>query len=224
MVSSVAWDSAGLTERLLAGARQFALSIDETPVRQLLTYLEHLDRWNDVHSLSAWKGPADLLTHHVLDSLSLVGPLRRYAEGRPLHVLDAGSGPGFPAVVLAAMNPSWPVTAVDAVGKKVAFVRQAAAEAGVSNLVGVHARLEDMRPSAPFDAVVSRAFGSLDHLVAQTKHLLSASGVWVAQKGRVPADEIARLQTDLQVFHVEPVTVPGLQAERHLVWMRKNKP
>jgi len=81
-----------------------------------------------------------------------------------------------------------------------------------------------MRPSAPFDAVVSRAFGSLDHLVAQTKHLLSASGVWVAQKGRVPADEIARLQTDLQVFHVEPVTVPGLQAERHLVWMRKNKP
>jgi len=224
MALSVQWDWGVLSGRLRAGARQLELSINDAQCKQLIAYLERLDRWNGVHSLSAWKAPSDLLVHHVFDSMSLVGPLRRFAESRPLRILDAGSGPGFPAVVLAVMEPPWSVIAVDAVAKKIAFVRQAATESGIGNLVGSHARLEDMPPSKPFDVVVSRAFGSLDTFAAQTCHLLTAGGVWVAQKGRVPQEEMAQLRDDIQVFHVEPVTVPELDAERHLVWMRKVEP
>jgi 16S rRNA (guanine527-N7)-methyltransferase len=219
MAPSVQWDWGGLSRRLKEGARQLELAIDDGQVKQLIAYLERLDRWNSVYSLSAWKNPSDLLIHHVFDSMSLVGPLQRFAEGRPLRILDAGSGPGFPAVVLAVMEPAWSVTAVDAVAKKVAFVRQAAAESGIPNLAGLHARLEDIPPSEPFDVVVSRAFGSLNHFTAQTRHLLAPGGVWVAQKGRIPKEEMAQLPGDFQVFHVEPVTVPGLDAQRCLVWM-----
>jgi 16S rRNA (guanine527-N7)-methyltransferase len=122
------------------------------------------------------------------------------------------------------MRPAWSVTAVDAVAKKVAFIRQAATESGIANLIGLHARLEDLVPLTPYDIVVSRAFGSLDTFTAQTHHLLDSAGVWVAQKGRVPDEEIRALRGDFQVFHVEPVTVPGLDVERHLLWMRRIKP
>jgi 16S rRNA (guanine527-N7)-methyltransferase len=119
------------------------------------------------------------------------------------------------------MRPDWSVTAVDAVAKKVAFIRQAATEAGMTNLIGLHARLEDLVPSTPYDIVVSRAFGSLETFAAQTHHLLAREGVWVAQKGHLPDEEIKALRKDFEVFHVEPVTVPELDAERHLVWMRR---
>jgi 16S rRNA (guanine527-N7)-methyltransferase len=213
------WDD--LAGQLRDGARQLELSIDDTQVKQLLAYLAQLDRWNSVHSLSAWKTPADLLIHHVFDSMTLVGPLERFAKGRRLRIVDAGSGPGFPAAVLAAMRPAWSVTAVDAVAKKVAFIRQAAVGSGIANLTGLHARLEDLRPSWPFDVVVSRAFASLDTLTACTCQLLAPDGVWAAQKGRLPKEEIAHVRGEFHVFHVEPVTVPGLSAERHLVWIRK---
>jgi 16S rRNA (guanine527-N7)-methyltransferase len=215
------WDD--FSRRLRAGARQLELPLEDSQVRQLLAYVAHLDRWNRVHSLSAWKNPSDFLVHHVFDSMTLVNPLGRFARGRPLHVLDAGSGPGFPAVVLATMRADWSVVAVDAVGKKVAFVRQAATEAGIPNLVGLHGRLEDLVQATPFDIVVSRAFGSLNSLAVQTCHLLAPGGVWVAQKGRVPKEEMAQLREEFQAFHVEPVTVPELDVERHLVWMRRMK-
>ena len=211
----------GLSRQLRDGARQLGLAIGDKQVSQLLAYLAHLDRWNAVHSLSAWKTPAEFLVHHVFDSMTLVHPLDRLAENRPLRVLDAGSGPGFPAAVLAAMRPIWAVTAVDAVAKKIAFVRQAAAEAGIVNLVGHHARLEDMRESGVYDVVVSRAFASLRRFAMQTRHLLLPRGVWVAQKGRLPRQEMAQVPEDVEVFHVEPVTVPGTDVERHLVWMRR---
>jgi 16S rRNA (guanine527-N7)-methyltransferase len=219
MASAEQWDRDSLSAQLRGGVRQLDLSIDDVQVNQLLTYLALLNRWNGVHNLSAWKKPSDLLVHHVLDSMTLVGPLRRHAGERRVRVLDAGSGPGFPAVVLAAMDPQWSVTAVDAVAKKIAFVRQAATEAAVRNLVGLHGRLEEVSVADLFDVVVSRALGTLDSLVAQTRRLLAPRGVWVAQKGRMPALEIAQLRGESQVFHVEPVTVPGLDAQRCLVWM-----
>jgi 16S rRNA (guanine527-N7)-methyltransferase len=138
-----------------------------------------------------------------------------------LRVLDAGSGAGFPAAVLAVLRPEWALTAADAVAKKMAFVRQAASESGIDNLDAVHVRLEQWRPREAFDVVVSRAFASLSTFVRVTKHLLSADGVWLAQKGQIPGKEIAGLTPGVEVFHVEPVTLPGLEAERHLVWMRK---
>jgi 16S rRNA (guanine527-N7)-methyltransferase len=189
MASAEPWDRDSLSAQLRSGVGQLDLPIDDVQVNQLLTYLAMLNRWNGVHSLSAWKKPSDLLVHHVLDSMTLVGPLKRHAQGRPVRILDAGSGPGFPAVVLAVMEPRWSVTAVDAVAKKIAFVRQAAAEAGVHNLACLHARLEEVSVADLFDVVVSRALGALDALAAQTRHVLAPSGVWIAQKGRSPERE-----------------------------------
>ena len=214
-------DWADVPERLREGARQLGLSIQDKQANQLLSYLTLLGRWNGVHNLSAWKEPFDLLVHHVFDSMTLIGPLRRYGAGRPLSILDAGSGPGFPAAPLAVMSPNWSVTAADAVAKKIAFVRQAAAESGIRNLFGLHTRLEDATPSELFDVVVSRALGSIANLALRTGHLLKPAGIWVAQKGRLPQHEIDALSEGLQVFHVEPVTTPGLDAERCLIWMRR---
>jgi len=214
-----AWDA--VAGELDAAAQQLGFAVDDTQRGKLLKYLMLLETWNRVHSLSAWKNPSDLLVRHVVDSLTLLKPLRRYAAGARLRVLDAGSGPGFPAAVLAVMEPTWLVTAVDAVAKKVAFIRQAAAEAGIFNLVASHSRLEDLVVADLFDVVVSRALGSLKSMTAQTRHLLLPSGVWVAQKGRRPDQEVAELPRDLRVFHVEPVTVPSLPVERCLVWIRR---
>src|SRR5262245_2804376 len=131
-------DTAVLCERLQLGAAELGLAIDAKQGRQLMTYLSALLRWNSVHSLSARTDPDEVLVNDVMDSLSLVAPLDRLAEGRSLSVLDAGAGPGFPSAVLAAVRGSWSVTAADAVSKKIAFVRQAAAEAGIQNLVAWH--------------------------------------------------------------------------------------
>ena len=221
MAPAQSTDWSGLSPQLLDGARQMGLAVSPTQAAQLLAYLACLERWNGVHSLSAWTRPTDLMVQHVLDSMTLVGPLERFAQGRPLRILDAGSGPGFPAAVLAAMRPEWHVTAVDAVAKKVAFVRQAAAEAAIGNLVATHSRLEGFHPPRLFDVAVSRAFASLQRFAVVTEHLIGATGVWVAQKGQVPVDELRRLGKVVEVFHVEHVTVPGLAAERNLVWMRR---
>jgi len=210
-------------QQVLDGARQLGVLIDGAQAAQLVAYLVCLERWNRVHALSAWKLPTDLLVHHVLDSMTLVGPLSRYGAGKPLRILDAGSGAGFPAVVLAVSRAEWSVTAVDAVAKKVAFIQQATMEAGIGNLSARHARLEELQVAKPFDVVVSRAFASLDRFVALTEHLLAPDGVWVAQKGRRSNDETIDLRKGVEVFHVEPVTVPGLEAERHLVWMRRDR-
>ena len=223
MAAAEQWDQDSLSLQLRLGVRQLDLSIDDVQVNQLLTYLALLNRWNGVHNLSAWKRPPDHLVHHVLDSMTLVGPLKRHAGERPLRILDAGSGPGFPAVVLAVMGPRWSVTAVDAVAKKIAFVRQAAKEAAIRNLLVLHARLEEISVTDLFDVVVSRALGALDAFAAHTRHLLAPGGIWIAQKGRMPEREIAGLRGDFRVFHVEPVTVPGLDAQRCLVWMSETQ-
>jgi 16S rRNA (guanine527-N7)-methyltransferase len=214
-------ESGLLLGRLLDAARQLDLAMGRDQATRLLAYVALLEKWNHVHSLTAWTSAQDLVVHHVLDGMTLVGPVARHAGGAPIRIADAGSGPGFPAAVLAITQPEWLVTAIDAVAKKVAFVRQAAAELRIGNLNAVHTRLERFAPPTRFDVVVSRAFGSLETFVAQTRHLLAPSGVWVAQKGQRPEAEMAKLDKDILVFHVEPVTVPGLSAERCLVWMRK---
>ena len=156
---------------------------------------------------------------HLLDSLSIVAPLARHAGGRPLRLLDVGSGGGLPAVVLAIARPDWQVTSVDAVAKKAGFIRQAGLELSLANLSSVHSRVEDLAPQSA-DVIVSRAFASLADFATLTRQHLAPGGVWVAMKGRRPEDELAVLDADVDVFHVEPLTVPGLNADRHLIWMR----
>jgi 16S rRNA (guanine527-N7)-methyltransferase len=189
-------------------------------VGQLQAYVDMLQRWNRVYNLSAVRDRREMITHHVLDCLAAVGPLRRHASGQPLRVLDVGSGGGLPGVVLAIVEPRWQVSCVDAVGKKASFVRQVGLDLGLPNLQAIHARVQDLPADKRFDVVVSRAFSSLHDFTDWSRDRLDEGGVWVAMKGRVPHEEMAGLSAGAHVFHVEPLTVPGLDAERCLVWLR----
>ena len=137
-----------------------------------------------------------------------------------MRLLDVGSGGGLPGVVLAVMAGTCDVTCVDAVGKKAAFLRQAAGTLKLQNLHASHSRVEDLRTPA-FDVITARAFASLATLVSLTQQLLAPAGCWLAMKGQRPDDEIAILPAAVEVFHVEHLQVPGLEAQRCLVWMRR---
>ena len=205
---------------ILDGLRLPAESAD-----RLLAYLDLLQRWNGVYNLTSVRDPKDMLRQHLADCLAVVGPLSRHTvsahagESSTLRVLDVGSGGGLPGVVLALLCPQWQVVCVDTVGKKAAFVRQAGVELGLPNLSAEHARVEALR-CPPFDVITSRAFASLPDFIRLSRGLLAPNGVWMAMKGRAPTEELAALPSDIEVFHVEPLSVPGLQAERCLVWMR----
>ena len=210
--------AADRAERLRQGAAALGLALDEAAQTRLLAYLDLLAKWNRVYNLTALRDPVQMLTHHLLDSLAVVAPLRRHTQGRPARLLDVGSGGGLPGVVIAICCPEIAVTCVDAVAKKAAFVQQAAGELGLGNLVGRHARVEAV--CEPFDIIVSRAFASLTDFVNWSRGALAEQGVWLAMKGKRPDDEIAALSAGAAVFHVEPLQVPGLDAERCLVWLR----
>jgi 16S rRNA (guanine527-N7)-methyltransferase len=184
-------------------------------------FLDLLGRWNAAYNLTAIRDVAQMRTQHLADCLAVVEPLRRHlgAGGRPVRILDVGSGGGLPGVVLALSDPGWHVTCVDTVGKKAAFIRQVAAELPLPNLQVEQARVEELRAD-PFDVITSRAFASLADFARLTRHLIAPRGVWMAMKGKPPVEEMAVLPADVEVFHVEPLTVPGLDAERCLVWMR----
>lgn len=183
----------------------------------LQAYLGLLQRWNSTYNLTAVRDPAEMATQHLADCLAVLPAVQRACpQGR---VLDVGSGGGLPGVVIAIMAPALDVTCVDTVGKKAAFIRQAAAALQLPNLHAAHARVEQLQAPA-FDLITARAFASLLDFVRLTRSLLAPAGVWMAMKGRVPDDEIAALPGDIEVFHVEQLAVPGLDAQRCLVWMR----
>lgn len=204
---------------LRAGASELGLSLAPPQVDQLLAYLALISKWNRVYNLTAVREPGEMLTQHLLDSLAIVLPLQRQLGGRPASVLDVGAGAGLPGVALAIACPQLQVSCVDAVAKKVSFIRQAAAELGLRNLQAVHARVEGLAPKT-WDVITSRAFASLPDFVAWTRGSLAQGGVWLAMKGKRPDAEIAELPEDIEVFHVEHLQVPGLEAERCIVWMR----
>lgn len=212
-------DSARAQERLKLAAIAAALGLDSSAhqIEVALDFLDLLQRWNATYNLTAVRERESMLTQHLADCLSVVPPLARHAPSGRL--LDVGSGGGLPGAVIATMLPTWEVTCVDAVSKKAAFVRQAAAALRLPNLRALHARVETLRGPA-FDVVTSRAFASLADFVRGSAHLLATGGVWMAMKGHPPAGEIAALPPDVEMFHVERLDVPGLQAHRCLVWMR----
>lgn len=188
--------------------------------QRLDTYLALLAKWNAAYNLTAVRDPAQMRVQHLADCLAVVEPLRRHLGPRPAaRILDVGSGGGLPGVVLAAAELGWDVTCVDAVGKKAAFVRQVAGALDLPNLHAEHARVEALRAPLLFDVITARAFASLGELTRLTRPLLAPQGVWMAMKGKRPVDEIAALPSDVEVFNVEPLTVPGLDADRCLIWM-----
>ena len=198
---------------------RLGLAPSEAQAQALRDYLALLQRWNSTYNLTAVRDPHGMLVQHLADCLALIGPLsRRMPRGR---LLDVGSGGGLPGVIVATLMPALDVTCVDAVGKKVAFVRQVAGALRLDNLHGVHGRIEQLNFPA-VDVITSRAFASLPDLVQLTRHLLRPDGFWLAMKGRRPDDEMAALPAAIDVFHVEPLIVPGLEdAQRCLVWMRE---
>jgi 16S rRNA (guanine527-N7)-methyltransferase len=207
-----------LTELLREGAAALGLDLDVTTQQQLLAYMALIQKWTRVYNLTAVRDPQHMLTHHLLDSLSALAPLMRHTQGNQTRLLDVGSGGGLPGVVLAICRPEVQVTCVDTVGKKAAFIQQVAASLRLLNLRGLHARVESVQEE--YDVVCSRAFASLKDFTQWSQNALSAQGVWMAMKGKRPEDEIADLLPEVQVFHVEPLTVPGLEADRCIVWMR----
>ena len=203
---------------LKSGVAELGLDLSEAQFEQLLGYLALIQKWNKVYNLTAVRDPQEMLTHHLLDSLTAVAPLVRYTGGRPAKVLDVGSGGGLPGIVLAICRPELDVSCVDTVGKKAAFIQQVAASLKLPNLHGVHARVETL--SGPFDVICCRAFASLPDFVSWSRAALAEQGVWMAMKGKHPQAEIDALPADVNVFHVEPLHVPGLDAERCMVWLR----
>ena len=210
--------SADLAHRLSEGAKALGLVLSPVAQQQLLDFLALLQKWNRVYNLTAVRDPAEMLTHHVLDSLSALPALARHTP-ESTALLDVGSGGGLPGVVLAICRPDWQVTCVDAVAKKAAFVQQVAASLALPNLRGVHSRVQDLQATWPL--ITSRAFASLADFTAWSSPVLAPGGVWAAMKGKHPHDEINALPAAVQVFHVEPLTVPGLDADRCMVWLRR---
>ena len=207
---------------LRAGLAELHVSLSDAQVQGLLDYQNLIGKWNKVYNLTAVRDPAEMLTHHLLDSLAAVAPLQKYLQGRGLSapsLLDVGSGAGLPGVVLAICCPGLAVTCVDTVGKKAAFIKHVALALGLPNLSGLHARVETI--TQPFDVICSRAFASLADFAGWSQGALAPGGVWMALKGKHPAEELAMLPPDVAVFHVEPLAVPGLAAERCIIWLQK---
>ncbi|WP_295502039.1 16S rRNA (guanine(527)-N(7))-methyltransferase RsmG [Limnohabitans sp. Rim8] len=210
--------SVNLEAGLRSGAQALGLVLTDAQIQHLLDYAALIQKWNKVYNLTALRDPADMLTHHLLDSLTAIAPLRRHTQGQPIKVLDVGSGGGLPGVVLAICMPELNVSCVDTVAKKAAFVQQVAVSLKLPNLRGLHARVESL--TDPYQVICSRAFASLPDFVTWSRSALAEGGVWMAMKGKHPQSEIDALPTDVQVFHVEPLTVPGLDVERCMVWMK----
>jgi 16S rRNA (guanine(527)-N(7))-methyltransferase GidB len=216
--------SAALRSQLEQGAQQLNLGLGVAQIDTLMAFLDLLQKWNKVYNLTAVRDPQEMMTHHLLDSLAAVPALRRHVAslgrqpGERVAQLDVGSGGGLPGVVFAVCCPEVDVHCVDTVAKKAAFLQQAAVSLKLPNLKGIHARVESLK--GPYDIVSCRAFASLIDFTTWSRAAIAPQGIWFAMKGKQPDDEMAALGADVQVFHVEHLQVPGLDAERCIVWLR----
>jgi len=212
-----------LEKDLRAGLHSLDLELNDQQVSQILDYQALIGKWTKVYNLTAVRDPAEMLTHHLLDSLAVIAPLQRYLSQAGLsqgcRLLDVGSGAGLPGVIIAICCPTVSVTCVDTVAKKAAFIKQAALALKLPKLTGMHARVESI--DQDFDVICSRAFASLNDFTQWSTAALAPTGVWMAMKGKQPADELALLPEGVTVFHVEQLNVPGLDAERCVLWMRQ---
>jgi 16S rRNA (guanine527-N7)-methyltransferase len=211
-----------LKPSLEAGLQALGLTLSGAQVDQLLAYQDLIAKWNKVYNLTAVRDPQEMLTHHLLDSLAAIGPLLRQTGGQPVKLLDVGSGGGLPGVVMAITCPQIQVHCVDTVLKKATFIQQVAASLKLPNLRGIHARVESLKveEGGGYDVVCSRAFASLADFTVWSSSALKPGAVWMAMKGKHPADELAALPANVSVFHVEQLVVPGLEGERCIVWLR----
>ena len=200
---------------MIAGAHELGLALSADAANQLLRLLDELARWNRTHNLTAITKRQEMVTHHLLDSLSV------HAELRGETVADVGTGAGFPGLPLAVTNPERKFTLIDSNNKKVLFVAHAARMLGLTNVTAVHARAEAPYRGKPFDTVVARAFAALPELLEKVAPLCGPATRVLAMKGKRPDDEIAAVPADWRVIETRPLAVPGLHAERHLVILQR---
>ena len=210
-----------LEASLQQGAQALGIELDQQQQQQMLAYLALLAKWNRTYNLTSIREPAQMMTHHLLDSLAVV-PAFAAAE----HVLDVGSGGGLPGVILAIWaakaKPAMRVSMIDTVHKKTAFLTQVKAELGLGNVTVHTARVEQLQVAQKFDVITSRAFAELADFINWSAHLLTDNGQFIALKGVQPDEEIARLPAGWEVTEVQPLKVPGLDAERHLIFIKRS--
>lgn len=209
-------------------ATSMGVSVSAEQAAALQQYAQLLLQWNKVYNLTAIRDPSEVLTHHLLDSLSVVPALKRQLAAQAwdnpeqVDVLDVGSGGGLPGVVLAIVCPELRVSCVDTVAKKAAFVQQVAAQLPVAVLGGrlkaIHNRVEKLQTQ--YDLIMSRAFASLADFTTWSRQALKPTGIWMAMKGQHPEQEIAQLPRWADMFHVEQLQVPGLDAQRCVLWLK----
>jgi len=215
------FDRPALAGVLADGISQLPLELDAARQDQLreklLDYLALLFKWNKVYNLTSVRDPMQMVTHHILDSLAAVPSFAGAA-----NVLDVGAGGGLPGMVLAIARPDMQVSLIDTVHKKTAFLTQVKAELGLANVTVYTMRVEQLQVAQKFDVITSRAFADLSDFVNWSGHLLAQGGQFIALKGTAPAEEQERLPAEWQVSRLQSIEVPGLQAERHLVIIRRS--
>ncbi|UMR31862.1 16S rRNA (guanine(527)-N(7))-methyltransferase RsmG [Massilia sp. MB5] len=210
------FDRAALAQMLKKGLDGLQLDLNQAQQEQLLDYLALLNKWNAVYNLTSVRDPMQMLTLHLLDSLAAVAAF----EGAQ-HVLDVGAGGGLPGIVLAIARPDMKVSMIDTVHKKTAFLTQVKAELKLANVTVYTKKVQELEVRQPFDVITSRAFADLSDFVNWSGHLLGEGGRFIALKGTAPAEERERLPEPWQVRELRALQVPGLDAERHLVFIGK---
>ena len=199
---------------LESGIRSLQLNLSPEQCNQLMLYLELLIKWNAVYNLTSVRNPVDMVKLHLLDSLSAVSV---FSESS--NILDVGSGGGLPGIVLAIVYPHKTISLIDTVNKKTAFLKQVKAELGLVNVTVHTGRVEQLAGVALFDVITSRAFSELANFVNWAGHLLADKGVMIALKGQMPKEEIEQLPAGWKIGRIEPVVVPGMDVQRHLLWL-----
>jgi len=211
------FDRPALSAVLAEGIDAMQLDVSPAQREKLMDYLALMFKWNAVYNLTSLRDPMQMVTHHLLDSLAAVP-----AFARARNVLDVGSGGGLPGIVLAIVRPDMKVSMIDTVHKKTAFLTQVKAELELANVTVYTARVEQLQVSDKFDVITSRAFADLSDFVNWSCHLLADGGRYIALKGVAPKDEQERLPADWKVTGLEPLQVPRLGAERHLVFIERS--
>ena len=207
-----------LRDAICRGANTLSVSVNERQVDLLTRYVELLTKWNKAYNLTAVRDSHEMVSRHILDSLSIAP----YMSGQ--HLLDVGSGPGLPGMVMAIVYPDKSFTLLDSNGKKTRFMTQAKMELGLQNVQVENTRCESYQAAQPFDVIMSRAFSSLLDMVSGTRHLLSPDGIFLAMKGLYPTEELQDLfaeHSDIRETERHVLSVPGCEAQRHLVMLKQ---
>jgi 16S rRNA (guanine527-N7)-methyltransferase len=212
------FDRPALAQILANGIKELQLDLNDKQQGQLLDYLALLFKWNAVYNLTSVRDPMQMMTHHVLDSLAAVSSFTGAQ-----NVLDVGAGGGLPGMVLAISRPDMKVSMIDTVHKKTAFLTQVKAELGLANVTVFTMKVQDLQVPQKFDVITSRAFADLSDFVNWSGHVLAEGGQFIALKGTAPPEEQERLPSAWKVTELRPITVPGLQAERHLVFIQRTE-